>query len=66
MTDKATLVMTGFLQLTDTDKLEVAEEITKYYKASFLERQVKGKSFHEKRAAVVLGPTSGSCPCCGR
>lgn len=66
MTDKATLVLNGFLKLNETEKREVVDEINNYFKADQTRKNSMCESFRRKSAGVVLGPTSGSCPCCGR
>ena len=66
MTVKATLVVNGFLKLTEEEKGEVVAEINKYYKGNQTERRSLENFSIERTAGVILGPTRGSCPCCGR
>lgn len=65
MTGKSILVANGFLKLTDEEKKEVVTEIQKYYNANPTEKRSLENSI-ERTAGVVLGPTHGTCPCCGR
>ena len=65
MTGKATLVLNGFLKLSADEQKEVVTEISKYYNSGQTEKRVLENSI-DRTAGVVLGPTRGSCPCCGR
>jgi uncharacterized protein YihD (DUF1040 family) len=66
MTDKTALVVHGFLKLTDSEKKEVIDELKKYYDIDSQKKIEMGAAYRVKRAGVILGPTSGTCPCCGR
>jgi hypothetical protein len=66
MTDNAKLVLNGFLKLTTSEQSEVVDEINYYYKADETKKRTMCESLKKIRAGVILGPTSGSCPCCGR
>ena len=66
MTNKATLVMNGFLKLTPTERQEVIVEINKFLANNAAQQNSMCESFSNRTAGVTVGPTAGSCPCCGR
>ena len=65
MTTDAKRLIKVFLELSDSDKKEVADFIKSYTDSSYFEKGHKSERFlNESR---VLGPISSSiCPYCGR
>ena len=66
MTNNSTLVFKGFLELTDEEREEVIDAINDFYKKDFSTKRNIQESLQEKTASIILGPTGGGCPCCGR
>lgn len=64
MTSNVKKVLKGYIQLTESERTELLQEIEKYIKATFSERTIIENRVSD---AVSLGPlSSGACPCCGR
>jgi hypothetical protein len=66
MTDKATLVVNGFLKLTATEKQEVLSVITTYFSEKADQQNSMCVYFGKKTASMVRRATDDPCPCCGR
>ncbi|MEK0336650.1 MAG: hypothetical protein QQN41_04355 [Nitrosopumilus sp.] len=65
MNTKTKRVFAGWLNLSDSERQLLMEAIGKFEKSlSFDKRRILEEM--EKTVGVVLGPTTGSCPCCGR
>ena len=65
MTSDAKRLIKVFLNLSDTDKKEVAEYIENFENSDRLEKATK--SFSWLNESRILGPISGiSCPYCGK
>ncbi len=66
MTNNATLVLNGFLKLTETEKQEVLTEIGNYQRKDYFEKGRMNEDLNE-RTKRIMGPiNSGTCPACGR
>jgi len=64
MNNKQKIVLKGLLDLSTTERQEVLKEISELKTKTFTEREWLNESL--EKAQRVLGPISGSCPCCGR
>ena len=65
MSQPSDRVIAGFMRLKEDEQQEVIGEINNYIKQSYIKKRNLRESF-EKTAGIVLGPTGGGCPCCGR
>ena len=61
MNERVKRVFNGWLNLTDSEKEELLEEIKKFQQEDRDEQQII-----LEKAGVVTGPIGGRCPCCGR
>lgn len=64
MTDKAALVLKGYTELGYSEREEVRKKIDEF--ETPLQKSVVLEEVRTKIGKVVLGPTGGACPCCGR
>jgi hypothetical protein len=61
MNDKTKRVMSGLLNLSDSERTEVEEGLRSYRSKSIGEQER-----YKTELRVTSGPVSSSCPCCGR
>jgi len=64
MNTKQKVILKGLLELSETERIEILQELKTYRSKTFSEQQWLNESM--EKAQRVLGPISGSCPCCGR
>jgi len=58
-------VFMGFMRLNEGEQMIVIKQINDYLeKGSIKKKEIKEGL--EKVIGVILGPTGGGCPCCGR
>jgi len=62
MTNRATLVVNGYLELTDDERKQFIDEVNRFHKAVDSQCRNLCKSYHERTAGIVLGPISNVCP----
>ncbi len=67
MTKHGELVVAGFTELSDADRKEVIEEITRFMKQDGTSQKSLGEWFEKRaRGRILAGPVSpANCPCCG-
>jgi hypothetical protein len=64
--EKVSVVMRGFLNLSINERNEFIEEINNYIKAEENKKKTLKEGF-DKKACLSLGPLKQSgCPCCGK
>lgn len=66
MTKQCELVYAGFVQLNEVEQSEVLSAIDQFRKKNSTEKVANKQSTIRAREAVMLGPVSTQCPCCGR
>lgn len=66
MSDRISIVLKGFTELTSEERIAFVKELNEYIVADYQRKVVLNEGF-EKRATLSLGPiNSDGCPCCGR
>lgn len=58
------LVLQGFLNLSDVDKVELIRQLNAYQQS--LDKATFKRDIGGKVKSIDLGPLSGGCKCCGR
>jgi len=66
MTDRAKLVLAGFVKLSSDDQAEVIDELNRYIQARGTIKKSIQEGFEREAGRVCLGPVTQGCPCCGR
>ncbi len=66
MTDKTKLVIEGYLNLSREEKEDFVKEINDYINGNHVSQENFSEGVRKSINSIVLGPTGGSCPCCGR
>jgi hypothetical protein len=61
MNERTKRVMRGLVELSDSERTEVEEELRRYRSKSSGDQER-----YKTELRVTSGPTSTSCPCCGR
>lgn len=64
MTDDATIVFHGFLNLANLEKLEMVNAINEYFDST--EREAIRAKHEEEYGKVEPAVTGRKCKCCGR
>jgi hypothetical protein len=65
MNDRTAKVLAGLTSLSKEETNELLIELKKYNEGLPFEKRAMNEAY-SKTFSVVLGPTSGGCPCCGR
>lgn len=66
MTNKAKIVLKGFLDLSESEKEDFLNELKKYLNKDRIEKGLMNEQLGDE-VRRILGPTSSdNCPCCGR
>ena len=68
MTERAKVVLRGFLELSREEQDEVLRQIDRLHNSKEFERIVEKKQLDEsaERFRINAGPVKNPCPCCGR
>lgn len=61
LNDKTKRVMRGLIELSDSERTTVEDELRRYRSKSFRDQEL-----YKGELRVTSGPTSSPCPCCGR
>ncbi|MCU0350619.1 MAG: hypothetical protein MUF43_07295 [Flavobacterium sp.] len=63
MNENVARVLRGFINLSDIDKAAFIDELNRYQRGSYIERQNINESVQRKSS---VGPKDSVCQCCGR
>ncbi len=67
MNNKTKQVIRGWLNLTEEEKEEFNNILNDYEGKTYtFEKKSFVEEIEKSVVGIVLGPTEGSCPCCGR
>ena len=66
MSEKATLVLRGFYNLTPSEQQDVLDEIEKYRKADYIKRTSYKQDNERDFNNIILGPIGTGCGFCGK
>lgn len=64
MNEKVAKVLRGFINLTDSDKIDFINDLNKYQRGDSYDKNVTKRLVEERSSSV--GPKDSVCTCCGR